>query len=108
MKDQRSSDGPTLSDILIHMQHMELRLSEDMKALKQEMGGMKQEVGSLKQEMGGMKQEVGSLKQEMGGLRLEMKSMEKRLIQRMDSLEEDLTATMKDVFLLQKHTGLRR
>lgn len=44
----------------------------------------------------------------LDGIDRRLNEMEQRLTARMDALEEDLTATMKDVFLIQKRVGLRR
>ena len=82
---KRGTKGITLRDVIAHIQ-----------ATK---GEVLLKIGKLEQRMGG-------LEQRMDGLSGDMKSMEKRLTERIDALEEDLTATMQDTVRIRTHVGM--
>jgi hypothetical protein len=86
MTQQDPNDGITLKDVIIHMQHMEQRLSGETRQL------------SLK---------VDENTQHIKQLYVLIKTQEVRLLEYIDGLGEDLTATMKDVFRIQQYVGLR-
>ncbi len=54
-------------------------LKQDMEGLKQEVGGLKQDMEGLKQEVGGLKQDMEGLKQEVGGLKQEVQEVKTRV-----------------------------
>ncbi|OGJ56941.1 hypothetical protein A3H22_04395 [Candidatus Peribacteria bacterium RIFCSPLOWO2_12_FULL_55_15] len=82
---KRGTGGITLSDVVVHMEHMEQRLSSRITGTEIEMKGMRIE---------------------MKGMRIEMKGMEERLTERIDAVEEDLTATMQDTMRIRAHVGM--
>ena len=68
-------------------------IKQDIVGLKQEVSGIKQDISGLKQEVSGVKQDISGLKQEVSGLKQDMAAMNKR----MDGLEKnqhDLQATV--------------
>ena len=75
---KRGTGGITLSDVVVHMEHMEQRLSS----------------------------RITGTEIEMKGMRIEMKGMEERLTERIDAVEEDLTATMQDTMRIRAHVGM--
>ena len=76
------SDGITLRDVVVHMQHMEVRLSGKIDNLDKR------------------------LSSRMDTLEIHMDLLEERLTARMDALEEDLTATIKDTIAIRRHVGM--
>jgi hypothetical protein len=90
MGSQGSSGGITLEDVVIHMQHMEQRLTTELREVKSDIVGMKGDITGIKGEL--------------RSIRTDMHAMEERL---MTHIDEDLTATMRDVYEIQLHLGLR-
>lgn len=91
-KKSSGKGGITLRDVVVHMEHMEQRLSS--------------EITGVKADVRGLKADVTGLKTDVQGIKVEMKQMERRLTQRIDALDEDLTATMKDTLRIRKHVGM--
>ena len=63
--------GVTVRDVIVHMQHMERRLSKKIDQNSRD-----------------------------------IRDVETRLAQRIDALDEDLTATMKDSLQIRRHVGM--
>ena len=61
-------------------------LKEEVGSLKEDVSGLKEEVGSLKEDVSGLKEEVGSLKEDVSTLQKNVGS----LTSRMDSLEKEV------------------
>ncbi len=74
------------------MQHMERRLVA--------------KIDGLDARTGGLETRMGNLENRMGSLETKMEDLKVTLIRRMDSLEEDLTATMKDSLTIRRHVGM--
>lgn len=75
----------TLRDVIVHIQAMK---------------------GEVLQKIGSLEKRVGGLERKMDGLERRMDGMEERLTQRIDALEEDLTATMRDALRIREHVGM--
>lgn len=82
---QRDDNGITLRDVVIHMQHMEQRLSEKIDANTVSIRLLKIEVYDLK---------------------TKVNDLEDTFTSRMDALDEDLVATMKDTMGIRKFVGM--
>lgn len=64
-----------------------------LEPIKQDIHGLKEEVGSLKEDVSGLKEEVGSLKEDVSGLKEDVSGLQKNvgsLTSRMDSLEKEV------------------
>ena len=61
-------------------------LKEEVGRLKEDVSGLKEEAGSLKEDVSGLKEEVGSLKEDVSTLQKNVGS----LTSRMDSLEKEV------------------
>jgi hypothetical protein len=83
------SDGITLKDVIVHLQHMEVRLSKRMDTLETEIGGLK-----------------GNMIGFRTSLTHRLDTLEDRLTQRMNALEEDLTETMRGMLVIRRHVGM--
>ena len=81
----RGKKGITLRDVVAHIQAMK---------------------GEVLLKIGGLEKRMGGLEKRMDGLSGDMKSMETRLTERIDALEEDLTATMQDTVRIRAHVGI--
>ena len=68
----------TLKDVVVHMQHMEQRLNAKLEEHDKKFDRLQKTMGTL----------------------------ETNLTQRMDTLEEDLTATMKETYSIRQHVGM--
>jgi hypothetical protein len=86
------TDGPpeiTLKDVIVHMEHMEQRLSGQINELFGITGEINTKIDALERK-----------------LTIRMNTLERTLTERIDALEEDLTATMKDTIVIRKHVGI--
>jgi len=88
----RGKKGITLRDVVAHIQAMK--------------GEVLLKIGGLEKRMGGLEKRMDGLEKRMDGLSGDMKSMETRLTERIDALEEDLTATMQDTVRIRAHVGI--
>lgn len=91
-KKSSGKNGITLRDVVIHVGHMGQQLSA--------------EIQGVKADVTGLKADVAGLKTDVQGIKVEMKQMEQRLTQRIDALDEDLTATIKDTIRIRQHVGM--
>lgn len=87
MVDHASATGDelTLRDVIMHMQHMEQRLSAKIEQNTRDITRNDQSICALS---------------------VRVDTMEIRLTQRIDALEEDLVATMKDSLHIRRHVGM--
>lgn len=71
----------TLRDVITHMQGMELRINARMERLERRLESMEQRMTSVEANI-------------------------RDLTDRMDALDEDLAATMKDIRIIRVHVGI--
>ncbi len=83
----------TLRDVVVHMEHMEQRLTSKIDEVDQR----------LSSKIEGVDQRLSS---KLDGVGHRIDTLELNLTARIDALEEDLTATMKDTYSIRKHVGM--
>jgi phage-related minor tail protein len=86
---KRGKKDITLRDVVVHIGHMEQRLSSRMTGVETEMKDVKMEMKSMEKRLSSR-----------------MDGMETRLTERIDALDEDLTATMHDTMRIRAHVGM--
>ena len=84
--------GVTLRDVVVHMQHMEQRLSKDISTNTAAIQKVERRLTNVETGLTG----VGS----------RLNEVEERLTARIDALEEDLTATIRDTIKIRQHVGM--
>ena len=89
IRNVRHTGRLTLRDVIVHMEHMEQRLSARIDHLSVRVD--KNEIA------------IRTLGQRLTG-RIDL--LERNLTTRMDALEEDLTATMQDTVKIRRHVGM--
>ena len=72
----------TLKDVVVHLQHMERRLTKRIDDVDEK------------------------LTNRIDGVEGKLIGLEERVTRRMDALEEDLTATIKDTIKIRQHVGM--
>lgn len=89
---RRSKKGITLRDVVVHVDHMGQRLSSQMTGMEKRMGGMEKRMGGMERKI-----DVNTIA---------IADLKKTLTERIDALDEDLTATMQDTLRIRAHVGM--